>query len=70
MSLAPYDIFWTLACAVVVALAIAGVVHVVRVIPRDRESARLGWSLVSVLLPVVGPIITLTVLRRRPSGES
>jgi hypothetical protein len=67
---AAYDIAWSAASVVVLVLLIAALVSIARVAKRLTSGQALGWTLVVLLLPVVGAAAWFAIGRRAgmPAG--
>lgn len=59
-----YDIAWTAASILLVALAIMALVSIAQAAKRLTSTQALTWTLVTVFVPVLGPIAWLTIGRR------
>ncbi len=66
---AGYDIAWSVVTIVMVGLAIAALVVLARSAGRLTTPQALGWTLVILFVPVVGPLAWLTIGRRSLAGE-
>ena len=66
---AGYDVAWSVVTIVVVGVAIAALVVLARSAGRLTTPQALGWTLVILFVPVVGPLAWLTIDRRSLAGE-
>jgi len=60
---ATYDVFWTVAIALVAALAVVALVSIGRHARRLGSAQALGWTLVVIVVPVLGPLAWLSIGR-------
>lgn len=58
-----YDTWWTIACTVVAVLAVVALVTLARKSRRLTATQALGWTLLALFVPVIGPIAWLTIGR-------
>lgn len=61
---AGYDIAWSIIAMFAVALMIVAIISLARGARHLTVIAGLAWSLVVVLVPVIGPVVWLSVGRR------
>jgi hypothetical protein len=61
---AGYDITWTAVVALTVLLLVIALVSLARTAVRLSPAQSLGWVLVAILLPVLGPLAWLFIGRR------
>ena len=66
---AGYDIAWSVVTVVMIGLAIAALVVLARSAGRLTTPQALGWMLVILFVPVVGPLAWITIGRRSLAGE-
>lgn len=58
-----YDAWWTIALTLTLALAVVALVSLARKSRRLTATQALGWTLLAIVVPVVGPIAWLTIGR-------
>lgn len=61
---AGYDIAWTVVSVLVIALLIVALVSMARTAKRLTSTQALIWALVTIFVPVVGPLAWLAIGRR------
>ena len=61
---AGYDIAWTVVSMLMIALVIVALVSIARTAVRLTPWQALIWTLVAILVPVIGPIAWLSIGRR------
>ena len=61
---AGYDIAWTAISILLIALVIVALVSIARTAKRLTSTHALIWTLVTIFVPVVGPIAWLSIGRR------
>lgn len=61
---AEYDIAWSIAVAVVIALAVVALISLARSARRLTSGQALIWVLVVLMIPAFGPAAWLTIGRR------
>jgi uncharacterized membrane protein YhaH (DUF805 family) len=61
---AGYDIAWTIISILLIALVIVALVSIARTAKRLTSAQALIWTLVTIFVPVVGPIAWLSIGRR------
>ena len=61
---AGYDIAWTIISILLIALVIVALVSIARTAKRLTSTQALIWTLVTIFVPVVGPIAWLSIGRR------
>ncbi|GAA5094712.1 hypothetical protein GCM10025760_26180 [Microbacterium yannicii] len=66
---AGYDIVWSLAAAIVIALAIVALVTLARSGDRLTPTQGLLWAALVLLVPVLGPIAWLTTGRKTTTNR-
>ncbi len=64
LILVGYDIVWTLVSVLVIALVIVALVSIARTAKRLTSTQALVWALVTIFVPVVGPLAWLSIGRR------
>lgn len=62
-----YDIVWSGAAALLLALMIVALVSIARSAKQLTSRQALGWTLLAILLPVVGPLSWFAIGRRSPA---
>ena len=71
-----YDIAWTMVSVLVIALVVVALVSMARIAQRLTAAQALVWALVTIFVPVVGPLAWLSAGRRsglaqvQPSTDS
>ncbi|WP_106815823.1 PLDc N-terminal domain-containing protein [Microbacterium timonense] len=66
-----YDVTWSMLTAVAIALTVLALILLARSARRLTPSQGLLWTLVVLLVPVLGPIAWLTIGRRTaPADEN
>ncbi len=66
---AGYDIAWSAITVLVIALAIVALISLARAARRLTATQGLLWTLVVLLVPVVGPVAWLAVGRRSTAAQ-
>jgi uncharacterized membrane protein YhaH (DUF805 family) len=61
---AGYDIAWTIVSILVIALVVVALVSLARTSKRLTVTQALIWALVTIFVPVVGPLAWLSIGRR------
>jgi len=61
---AGYDIAWTIVPFLVIALVVVALVSLARTAKRLTSMQALIWALVTIFVPVVGPLAWLSIGRR------
>jgi uncharacterized membrane protein YhaH (DUF805 family) len=59
-----YDIAWTMFSVLVIALAVVALVSMARTAKRLTSAHAMIWTLVTIFVPVVGPLARLSIGRR------
>jgi len=59
-----YDIAWTMVSLLVIALVVVALVSMARTAKRLTSTQALVWALVTIFVPVVGPLAWLSIGRR------
>lgn len=59
-----YDIAWTMVLFLVIALIVVALVSLARTAKRLTSTQALIWALVTILVPVIGPVAWLSIGRR------
>lgn len=66
---AGYDIVWSLVAVLVIALTIAALVTIARSARRLTATQALIWTVIVLLVPLLGPVAWLTIGRRAVPPE-
>lgn len=67
---AGYDLAWTAVCVVMLALLLWALVSLARHAKALTATQALAWTLVAILVPVVGPLCWLFIGRRATSPRA
>ncbi len=67
---APYDVVWTVSYVVGLALCVVALVSIARSAKYLRPPQALIWTLVAIVVPLVGPLAWLTIGRVSTSANS
>lgn len=66
---AGYAIAWSTIAALTIGLVLVALISLARSARRLTSAQALGWTLVTLLVPVLGPIAWLSIGRRAASTE-
>lgn len=66
ISLVPtaYDVVWVMLPLLMLSLTTVAVLSLIRSVARHTATHAFGWALVIIFLPLIGPLLWLTVGRR------
>jgi hypothetical protein len=59
-----YDIAWSVVAVLLIALTVVALISLARSAARVSRTQALVWTLIVLIVPVVGPIAWLTIGRR------
>ena len=59
-----YDIAWTMFSVLIIALVVVALVSMARTAKRLTSAQAMIWALVTIFVPVVGPLVWLSIGRR------